>query len=90
MPDGKPENKFAFDGEFQDAEFAGKILTETHSYWKQLLAGEEEAGKLSTASVLGSLAREEAGGILAATPTLSAGPLPADSVHTWHYIHLQQ
>jgi len=90
MPDGKPENKFAFDGEFQDAEFAGKILTETHSYWKQLLAGEEQAGKLSTASVLGSLAREEAGGILAAIPALSAGPQPADSVHTWHYTHLQQ
>ena len=25
MPDGKPENKFAFDGEFKDADFAHKV-----------------------------------------------------------------
>ena len=37
IPDGKPENKFAFDGEFQDAEFANKIISETHEYWKQLV-----------------------------------------------------
>ena len=28
IPDGKPENKFAFDGEYQDAEFANKIISE--------------------------------------------------------------
>ena len=37
IPDGKPENKFAFDGEFQSAEFANKIISETHEYWKQLV-----------------------------------------------------
>ena len=37
IPDGKPENKFAFDGEYQDAEFANKIIAETHLYWKQLV-----------------------------------------------------
>ena len=37
IPDGKPENKFAFDGEFQSAEFANKIINETHDYWKQLV-----------------------------------------------------
>ena len=38
IPDGKPENKFAFDGEFQSAEFANKIINETHEYWKQLVS----------------------------------------------------
>ena len=37
IPDGKPENKFAFDGEYQDAEFANKVISETHEYWKQLV-----------------------------------------------------
>ena len=37
IPDGKPENKFAFDGEFQNAEFANKIIAETHEYWRQLV-----------------------------------------------------
>ena len=37
IPDGKPENKFAFDGEYQNAEFANKIIAETHEYWRQLV-----------------------------------------------------
>merc|ERR1712059_163207 len=37
MPDGKPENKFAFDGAYKDAEFAKAILAETHVFWKQLV-----------------------------------------------------
>ena len=37
IPDGKPENKFAFDGEYQNAEFATKIIAETHEYWRQLV-----------------------------------------------------
>ena len=37
IPDGKPENKFAFNGEYQNAEFATKIIAETHQYWKQLV-----------------------------------------------------
>ena len=26
MPDGKPENKFAFDGAYKDADFALKVI----------------------------------------------------------------
>jgi len=96
IPDGKPENKFAFDGEYQDAEFANKVISETHEYWKQLVGLAEpaaDAGKLATSCVAvegaGSvLAREEAASILSSSGELSAGPEMESSVDTWHYGHL--
>lgn len=42
VPDGKPENKFAFNGEAKPAEFARKIIDETHHHWKALINKEIE------------------------------------------------
>jgi inorganic pyrophosphatase len=39
VPDGKPENEFAFGGAVQSKEFAMKIVQETHEMWKNLIAG---------------------------------------------------
>lgn len=97
IPDGKPENKFAFDGEFQSAEFANKIISETHEYWKQLVGLSEPAedkGKLSISCVAvegakESLGREEAGAILSGTAEFVTGAENASSVDTWHYTSLK-
>lgn len=40
IPDGKPENQFAFNGEPKDAEFALKIVNDAHEYWKGLIQKE--------------------------------------------------
>ncbi|XP_053244510.1 inorganic pyrophosphatase isoform X1 [Podarcis raffonei] len=37
VPDGKPENQFAFNGEFKDKDFSIKIIGDTHDYWKALV-----------------------------------------------------
>jgi len=97
IPDGKPENKFAFDGEFQSAEFANKIICETHEYWKQLVGLSEPAedkGKLSISCVAvdgakESLGREEAGAILSGAAEFVTGAETASSVDTWHYTSLK-
>jgi len=97
IPDGKPENKFAFDGEFQSAEFANKIISETHEYWKQLVGLSEPAedkGKLSISCVAvegakESLGREEAGAVFSGTPEFVTGAETASSVDTWHYTSLK-
>lgn len=44
IPDGKPENKFAFNGEPKDTEFALKIVSDAHEYWKGLLQKENTDG----------------------------------------------
>ncbi|XP_016140819.1 inorganic pyrophosphatase-like isoform X2 [Sinocyclocheilus grahami] len=37
VPDGKPENQFAFNGQFKDKDFAIEVIKSTHSYWKALV-----------------------------------------------------
>lgn len=37
IPDGKAANKFAFDGQAKGADFAKKIIMETHEQWKDLV-----------------------------------------------------
>ena len=37
IPEGKPENKFAFDGEPKNATFARHIVKEVHESWKNLM-----------------------------------------------------
>jgi len=33
IPDGKPENQFAFNGEAKNAAFALEVIEETHKHW---------------------------------------------------------
>lgn len=40
VPDGKPENSFAFDGECKNKSYANTIVAETHVAWKKLIKGE--------------------------------------------------
>jgi hypothetical protein len=47
IPDGKPENQFAFNGEAKNAAFATNVVTETHRFWQSLVKKEVEAGKIS-------------------------------------------
>jgi len=39
IPDGKPENKFAFNGEAKNKEYATKVVKEAHEAWKRLISG---------------------------------------------------
>lgn len=51
VPDGKPQNKFAFDDKPQNKEFALKVLEETHHDWQKLVNGEVESKTISIASL---------------------------------------
>uniref|UniRef100_A0A3B3D7F3 inorganic diphosphatase n=1 Tax=Oryzias melastigma TaxID=30732 RepID=A0A3B3D7F3_ORYME len=37
VPDGKPENSFGFNGQFQDKDFAIKVINLTHEHWRALV-----------------------------------------------------
>ncbi len=41
MPDGKPANEFAFEGEAKNKEFALKTVDELHNQWKEMMSGEK-------------------------------------------------
>lgn len=47
IPDGKPANEFAFNGEAKNREFAEKVVEETANYWQQLVSKPNNPTKLS-------------------------------------------
>ena len=40
IPDGKPENNFAFNGEAKNAKYAYEVIHECHESWKKLITKE--------------------------------------------------
>ncbi|XP_032745152.1 inorganic pyrophosphatase [Rattus rattus] len=47
VPDGKPENEFAFNAEFKNKEFAVDIIKNTHDYWKALVTKKTDGKGIS-------------------------------------------
>ncbi|CCF49016.1 hypothetical protein NDA11_003340 [Ustilago hordei] len=56
IPDGKPENQFAFSGEAKNRKYATEIVHECNEAWKRLISGQTDAGEISltNTSVQGS------------------------------------
>lgn len=50
-PDGKPENAFAFKGEYLGAAETWETVEECHEAWRKLVSGETEAGKYAVQNV---------------------------------------
>lgn len=46
IPDGKPENQFAFSGEAKTREFALHIIDEVHQHWQNLIKQESSSGEI--------------------------------------------
>ncbi|XP_006874618.1 PREDICTED: inorganic pyrophosphatase 2, mitochondrial [Chrysochloris asiatica] len=47
VPEGKPENKFAFNGEFKNKAFALEVIKSTHECWKALLMKKCDSGTIN-------------------------------------------
>merc|ERR1711990_1183752 len=78
VPDGKPENNFAFNGEYKDKEFADKIIEGCYQQWKQLVNGEAESSlAIENATVEGSKGKMNAGDC---TGAMNAAPATAEPV----------
>lgn len=43
IPDGKPENPFAFSGEAKNKKYATEIIHECHEAWRRLIFGQSPA-----------------------------------------------
>lgn len=47
IPEGKPENQFAFNGEFKNKAFALEVIKSTHECWKALLMDKCDGGAIN-------------------------------------------
>ncbi|KAJ2952262.1 hypothetical protein O0L34_g4539 [Tuta absoluta] len=92
IPDGKPPNQFAFNGEAKNAEFAHKVIDEVHEFWQSLVSADgPEANDIekTNVSVMSSpyrVERSEASKALASAPPRSLPqPIPT-TVDKWHFL----
>ncbi|XP_024907526.1 inorganic pyrophosphatase 2, mitochondrial isoform X3 [Pteropus alecto] len=51
VPEGKPENQFAFDGEFKNKAFALEVIKSAHECWKALLMKKCDGGAINCTNV---------------------------------------
>ncbi|KAI8608557.1 inorganic diphosphatase [Chytriomyces sp. MP71] len=95
IPDGKPENNFAFSGEAKNKAYANEVVHETSDAWKKLISGavpsktEHYDIQVVNTSVEGSPYRvETSSGAYAAIPADSRKPAaPIDaSIDKWFYL----
>nr|CAG8435061.1 7322_t:CDS:2 [Entrophospora candida] len=78
IPDGKPENQFAFSGEAKNKKYATEIIHETHEAWRKLISAVfGTPGHVSVDDPLfQSIPRES-----------HTEPAPVDaSIHKWFFI----
>jgi inorganic pyrophosphatase len=47
IPDGKPENQFAFSGECKNKKYAEEVIKECSEAWEKLISGKSNAGDIS-------------------------------------------
>ncbi|XP_022232238.2 inorganic pyrophosphatase [Drosophila obscura] len=95
IPDGKPENQFAFNGDAKNAEFATSIIAETHKFW-QTLINQSSVGDhpISCTNITNRnsefvIPKEEAEKLFAEAPEGGKVEEEVDTVDTWHFIHLK-
>nr|QBH74119.1 inorganic pyrophosphatase [Frankliniella cephalica] len=94
IPDGKTENKFAFNGEAKNREFAHKVIDEVHKFWQQLVKKEAEAGGISCANVTVAdspfvIQRGDAQDVVDKSPQPGPAQPIEPIVDKWHYVSLK-
>ncbi|OLL22739.1 Inorganic pyrophosphatase [Neolecta irregularis DAH-3] len=86
IPDGKPENQFAFSGECKNRKYATEVVSEAAEAWERLITGKSDSNTISTlnTTIAYSPFRGHAPAIRGHQ---DLPPAPLDSaVHKWFYI----
>lgn len=91
VPEGKPENQFGLNGEFQDKDFAVEIIKSTHEHWRALVQKQTNAGGIECKNISCcespfKCSADEAQDVVWAAPVFgSAHPVSSD-VDKWHFV----
>ncbi|PYH68991.1 inorganic diphosphatase IPP1 [Aspergillus vadensis CBS 113365] len=88
IPDGKPENQFAFSGECKNKKYALDVIRECADAWEKLISGKSPRGEISVATTTVEGAERADAAQLAAIPKgENLPPAPIDgSVDKWFFI----
>ncbi|KAI0404920.1 inorganic pyrophosphatase [Xylaria palmicola] len=89
IPDGKPENQFAFTGECKNKAYAMDVIRECAEAWEKLITGKTQPGGISTTNLTVShspsiVTREQ---LPPLPPHANQPPAPIDSsIDKWFFI----
>ncbi|KAI5121321.1 hypothetical protein M0805_003788 [Coniferiporia weirii] len=99
IPDGKPENAFAFSGEAKNKKYATEIIHECHEAWRRLISGESPSKTASYDLSIHNITVENSPGFIRTNDPIYTGlpaerrepPAPIDpSISKWFYISSAQ
>ena len=89
IPEGKPKNIFAFDGEPQDSEFAKLIIDEVHDHWIHLMKRENDMHSIyrscTTCGYTSQISKEDAEDLLDDKPELDLDTNIQSEANKVHY-----
>ncbi|KAK6432727.1 Inorganic pyrophosphatase [Oleoguttula sp. CCFEE 5521] len=88
IPDGKPENQFAFSGECKNKKYAMEVVRECAEAWERLITGKTQPGEIDLTNVAVSHSKYR---VDASSLKIPQGenltPAPIDSsIDKWFYI----
>uniref|UniRef100_A0A803T5E7 inorganic diphosphatase n=1 Tax=Anolis carolinensis TaxID=28377 RepID=A0A803T5E7_ANOCA len=91
VPDGKPENQFAFDGMFKDKAFALEIVKSTHEYWKALVHKKSDGGAIKCTNLSVGTSpyccnEEDIQAIVQLAPPLLEESSVSKEAEQWHFL----
>ncbi|XP_020786207.1 inorganic pyrophosphatase 2, mitochondrial [Boleophthalmus pectinirostris] len=91
VPDGKPENKFGFDGQFKDKDFAVEIIKSTHEHWRALVHKKSAAGDIDCKNVSCCdspfiCSDEKANAVIQSAPAFGSALPVSPDVDKWHFV----
>ncbi|KIW23131.1 inorganic pyrophosphatase, variant [Cladophialophora immunda] len=89
IPDGKPENQFAFSGECKNKKYAEEIIRECSDAWERLITGKQQRGDISLANVTNTSSpdRVDPSQLSKIPPGQNIPPAPIDgTVDKWFFI----
>ncbi|OJD12080.1 inorganic pyrophosphatase [Blastomyces percursus] len=89
IPDGKPENQFAFSGECKNKKYAMEVVHECADAWEKLMTGKSSRGDISLANVTKEQSPDCVDdnqlSVIAAHQELAPAPIDG-SVDKWFFI----
>ncbi|BFZ62009.1 Inorganic pyrophosphatase [Saitoella coloradoensis] len=87
IPDGKPENAFAFSGEAKNKKYANEVIAECAQAWDRLIHGKVDAGgiALTNLNVAGSPSQVQEAENIPAHEVVESAKIDS-SIDKWFYI----
>ncbi|CAB1327336.1 unnamed protein product [Coregonus sp. 'balchen'] len=91
VPDGKPENQFAFNGQFKDKDFAVEVVKSTHEHWRALVQKQTNGGQIDCKNVSVSespfkCSGEDACNVVRSAPAGGEALPVSPEVDKWHFL----